>query len=378
MEMRIASIHVSENKMEVNRERPVTSGMVGATVEFAFDPEWDGLAKTAVFTAGAVTKDVVDIAEVVEIPHEVMAKPGLSIKVGVYGTNADGTVVIPTVYGTITYTVLNGADPSGDPSADPTLPPWVDLRNRVEKLENNSGAEIDPEAVEKAVTEYLEENPPSQGAPGKDGADGGYYTPTVTQPTADTMRVDFVASKTEMPAVAPVTIDLPVSSDNSQNADWNQNDPSFADYVKNRTHYKELVYPTLLDNVEFESDGAGTYYLYLTFALYAEEAYKMSVNGGELLPATLDYVQSVFTCGDYVFTYAGPSEISNAKLSIVANEAPIVYLVRADDEAMIEKVHPLDEAFIPDTIARKSDIPTDDHINSLINTALGVIENGTY
>lgn len=28
--------------------------------------------------------------------------------------------------------------------------------------------------------------------------------------------------------------------------------------------------------------------------------------------------------------------------------------------------------------AKTEDVPTDDHINSLINTALGVIENGTY
>lgn len=47
-------------------------------------------------------------------------------------------------------------------------------------------------------------------------------------------------------------------------------------------------------------------------------------------------------------------------------------------------VMPLDEKYIPDTIARVSDIPTvpdpvtDDHINSLIDAKLGVIENGTY
>lgn len=40
--------------------------------------------------------------------------------------------------------------------------------------------------------------------------------------------------------------------------------------------------------------------------------------------------------------------------------------------------HTLDEQYIPDTIARVTDIPSDDHINSLINAALGVIENGTY
>lgn len=41
----------------------------------------------------------------------------------------------------------------------------------------------------------------------------------------------------------------------------------------------------------------------------------------------------------------------------------------------------LDEKFIPDTIARKEDIPnavTDEHINELINVALGVVENGSY
>lgn len=33
---------------------------------------------------------------------------------------------------------------------------------------------------------------------------------------------------------------------------------------------------------------------------------------------------------------------------------------------------------VPDGYAKTEDIPTDDHINELINTALGVIENGTY
>lgn len=33
---------------------------------------------------------------------------------------------------------------------------------------------------------------------------------------------------------------------------------------------------------------------------------------------------------------------------------------------------------VPDGYAKTEDIPTDDHINDLINTALGVIENGTY
>ena len=41
------------------------------------------------------------------------------------------------------------------------------------------------------------------------GADGGYYTPTIQQVTESTMTVTFQPSKEDMPAVAPVTVNLP-------------------------------------------------------------------------------------------------------------------------------------------------------------------------
>lgn len=42
-----------------------------------------------------------------------------------------------------------------------------------------------------------------------DGADGGYYTPSVTQTDANTMRLSFSPSKEVMPAVADTDITLP-------------------------------------------------------------------------------------------------------------------------------------------------------------------------
>lgn len=50
----------------------------------------------------------------------------------------------------------------------------------------------------------------------KSGTAGGYYTPVVTQPTTDTMKIAFVPSVATMPAVEPVTITLP-GSDSGQN-----------------------------------------------------------------------------------------------------------------------------------------------------------------
>lgn len=52
------------------------------------------------------------------------------------------------------------------------------------------------------------------------GADGGHYTPVVTQTAADTMTVEFQPSRAGMAAVDPVEIKLPVGSggDSGQNA----------------------------------------------------------------------------------------------------------------------------------------------------------------
>lgn len=53
---------------------------------------------------------------------------------------------------------------------------------------------------------------------GEQGADGGYYTPAVTQPTEDTIQFDFTPSKAGMPAVEPVQVTLP-APDSGGNAD---------------------------------------------------------------------------------------------------------------------------------------------------------------
>ena len=57
-------------------------------------------------------------------------------------------------------------------------------------------------------------------AAGTDGDDGGYYSPEITPNEADnSFTITFKASKSEMPAVAPVTIKLPEkSNDSGENA----------------------------------------------------------------------------------------------------------------------------------------------------------------
>lgn len=116
-------------------EKPsrITSGTVGLPAEFTFDSQWEGLSKTAVFRGSHVIKNVESLGTETIVPWEVLEKPGAWLSVGVYGTNADGTVVIPTTWANVSP-VTTGVDPDGDPSTDPTLPVWQLLLNEVGNL----------------------------------------------------------------------------------------------------------------------------------------------------------------------------------------------------------------------------------------------------
>ena len=114
----------------------LTAGMSKAvTVQFVFSPEWDGLTKTAVFSNGKTTVDVLEAnwdGDTVPVPHEVLAVPGRHARVGVYGADESG-VVLPTVWVSLGK-VQPGADPSGDASADPSLPVWAQLQSQIGDL----------------------------------------------------------------------------------------------------------------------------------------------------------------------------------------------------------------------------------------------------
>lgn len=116
----------------------LTAGMAKAvTVEFAFSDDWSGLTKTAVFSAGRTTVDVLESAwdgNKVVVPHEILADAGPIARVGVYGANADG-LILPTVWVTLGK-VMPAAEPSGDPGADPTLPIWAQLQNQIGDLDD--------------------------------------------------------------------------------------------------------------------------------------------------------------------------------------------------------------------------------------------------
>ncbi len=109
----------------------LTTGMVGVGVSFQFDRTWEKLSKCAVFIGGTQTRDVILTGEECVIPHEVLQEAGAMLRVGVYGVNAAGDLVIPTVYAECGV-IRSGTDPSGDESYPATPDVVAQLLNKLQ------------------------------------------------------------------------------------------------------------------------------------------------------------------------------------------------------------------------------------------------------
>lgn len=131
--MEVAKIYVNGVNAVVAGLKKIPKGIAGATITVAFGNGWDGLTKTAVFQ-GAVTKDVLDIGNVITIPAECVEESGHRLRVGFYGV-ADETLVIPTLWADL-GTIQDAADPSGDTSTDPTLPVWAKMQELIMVMED--------------------------------------------------------------------------------------------------------------------------------------------------------------------------------------------------------------------------------------------------
>jgi hypothetical protein len=132
-------IEVTGNIVRVTgKPSKITSGTVGLPVEFTFDSQWDELKKIAVFRAGDVVKSVENPSTV---PWEVLEKPDVWLSVGVYGTNSDGSIVIPTIWANV-CPIHVGVDPDGDPTTDPTPSVWQTVLEYLANLTTKPASKI--------------------------------------------------------------------------------------------------------------------------------------------------------------------------------------------------------------------------------------------
>lgn len=92
------SIYVDNVSVTVQETETLTAGRVGLECNVSFGSGlWGGLVKKITFD-GAEEKTLLLTDSVVTIPWECLAEEGHKVRVGICGENADGTIVVPTLW----------------------------------------------------------------------------------------------------------------------------------------------------------------------------------------------------------------------------------------------------------------------------------------
>lgn len=131
--MQSIKISISGNIAKVTaRPMRITAGTVGLPVEFEFSEEWADLEKTAVFEAGCISRIAENIDTETTVHPDVLSKANEMLSIGVYGTNKDGTIAIPTTWADVCV-IDHGVDIDGSAGSEPMLPVWKQILNRSDK-----------------------------------------------------------------------------------------------------------------------------------------------------------------------------------------------------------------------------------------------------
>lgn len=162
-------VYISGNRADVTEREPLTSGTVGKVINFAFTEDWRPLIKYAVFEGSGRRKTRTNIGDSCIIPHEVLAKHGGALRVGVYGRTADGSAATPTVYAQLGI-IQRGADPNADPSTKPTLPVWAQIQAQIGDLSNLTTE--DKTSLVAAINEAAKSGGGGTGISAKDDGEG--------------------------------------------------------------------------------------------------------------------------------------------------------------------------------------------------------------
>lgn len=127
----MTTIMIGKALAAVTENETLTSGMINAKIKFEFSEDWtSNISKTAIFTAGDVTKVVLDSYwenNVCSIPQECLAKSDEILMVGIYGADNANVVAIPTVWATVGK-IRKGYEGYEDVSTG-ALPIWAQVQS---------------------------------------------------------------------------------------------------------------------------------------------------------------------------------------------------------------------------------------------------------
>ena len=153
-----------------------------------------------------------------ETKTESMTQPVGKDENGKLWTTPGSVFAVSSVNGKTGAVVLTADDVHAmrDDTVIPTVP------KKVSAFENDAGyltahqdisGKLDADKLPEAINTALAQAKASGEFDGTDGADGGYYSPSITQPDENTMRVAFTPSDSSMPEAVSMEVTLPAGAD---------------------------------------------------------------------------------------------------------------------------------------------------------------------
>ena len=171
-------LQATKNCLICQERELLTSGSVNVNqVQFNFNADWDGLSRTAVFQAGdtPIEKELTQ-TNTCYIPWEVLKSARRMCYAGVYGTDADGNVVLPTIWASL------GEIRCGTTRGKNQQPPTPDMYDQLkaiadqaEQIAQSVRDDADAGKFDGAPGAPGPEGPPGKGVPEITEADAGKY-----------------------------------------------------------------------------------------------------------------------------------------------------------------------------------------------------------
>lgn len=348
----MTSLITKKATLRVFKKELITSDSVQVfQVQFTFDDEWQGYAKTVVFSAGPNKRSVVlaNDTDPCTIPWEVLQTPCFELFVGVRGTNDSGDVLptiwcnlgpiapgvtmgeegqqppTPGVYDQILEVAQNAVDIAQSvrddadegkfdgepgPQGEPGVTPHIGANNHWFIGDTDTGIVAegqDGTDGTNGITPRIGENgnwfigeqdtgvhaQGPQGNPGTDGQngeDGGYYQPSVS----DTGDLTWTASKTGMPDVTGTNIRGPQGKPGQNGTDGTdgENGATFTPSVSPEgviswTNDKQLANPESV-NIKGSQGERGENGYYFTPDVSQTGDLSWTNNGGLQNPSTVN------------------------------------------------------------------------------------------
>lgn len=87
---------VKGNHLEIQQQQLLTQGSVGQKLALSLSEDWEGLAVTAVFSAGSTRCDVLVNGREIDIPWELFKEPDHKLFLNLHGGSTDGRIVLRT------------------------------------------------------------------------------------------------------------------------------------------------------------------------------------------------------------------------------------------------------------------------------------------